>query len=538
MELIASVIFGISVYYWYVPSIYDLGEDIKVSNPQVDGIIHLYYGVRENNVFAYYDGEWAPVISGDGTRFGGVITDIKQAVDPDAYYALISYGESYYQYTAPKFKGMAFKIKTDSSSEDLDATRFSWVLPEMQLFNVDVKYHCVETLPEISDTYKTYIDDDSYGELHIYFVENCENSELDQPFWICMIDADTGDAEWIPAISLFEDIYLDYFNALGLVNEEFTFNGYIADMRQARSSGYYALFSYGYNELVPDTDVVTDALHIVPGEDWQFFPTSLGRYRQHYSSVRVAPIPDSYVETDGTKDITENGWSIDVNEYRWANVQVPTIITANQLPTSNIDTKSIYSVGNSLYKYNGSTWTKYLRPSCGITITGNVVDLNIADLETVTVDVPMVRDVQELPTDDIDIDAVYQCNGKLYKFNRSIKGTWIIDETNSTGTLELDGMIDDDVLFESNGETFSGISLRGQSGCDIYYGGIMGTQVYNRNEGTWIDPNYRTVTFLKDTSTGHGSLGWWLLHNAKKTTNVWIEYLRVEDMPSAEGVSF
>lgn len=59
-------------------------------------------------------------------------------------------------------------------------------------------------------------------------------------------------------------------------------------------------------------------LSVTPNSEEQVFnhPNSHG-----YDEVRVEPIPDSYVEPSGTKEITENG-EYNVREFEKANINV------------------------------------------------------------------------------------------------------------------------------------------------------------------------------------------------------------------------
>ena len=101
----------------------------------------------------------------------------------------------------------------------------------------------------------------------------------------------------------------------------------------------------------------------------------------------------------------------------------------------------------------------------------------------------------------------------------SIVGTWLIDETN-IGSMNWEGFWMASVPFESNGETYDTFHVyRGDSTdtfANINYGMIM-TRVYtatSKTSGTWLNPNYRTVTFSEDISSDYPLN--WLKINATK----------------------
>ena len=170
--------------------------------------------------------------------------------------------------------------------------------------------------------------------------------------------------------------------------------------------------------------------------------------------------------------------------------------------------------------------------SKSITLTSNKT-VDVSDVASVIINVPTIVDVIELPmyTKDTNIRSLYRYNGKLYMVAETSEGTWEIDYV-CTGTMELDGLRDINVPFESNGETFSVFGLIGQAYCDIYYDG---TQVYDATgsgQGTWTNENYKIVTFSNNDS----ALLAWLSANAKKITNVWTEYQPEQETYTISGI--
>lgn len=154
--------------------------------------------------------------------------------------------------------------------------------------------------------------------------------------------------------------------------------------------------------------------------------------------------------------------------------------------------------------------------------------------------VPLVTEVNELPTEDINPKAVYICNGDLYRYNAG--DIWVFNETISH-LLDVSGGFDVSFRFLNElGEYVDGLTLRYiavSSGsatpaklCYLYgfesYGAPKEYRVYDYGTNTWKHENYKTITIT--SAIEDGEFRTWLEANATCTAPAgWQKYALVTE---------
>ena len=161
---------------------------------------------------------------------------------------------------------------------------------------------------------------------------------------------------------------------------------------------------------VTASDPTTEEQTVTPSAIQQVV-TPIGA--DYLSSVTVEPIPDEYIIPSGELNIIENG-TYDVTDYESVEVDV-------------------------------SAPDGYVIPSGEVTITTNG-EHDVSGKATAIVNVPSVIEITEFPLTNIDTNAIYSKDGKLYRYKTDLIGTtWSISNwsaTNGFGTFDVDGTFD------------------------------------------------------------------------------------------------
>lgn len=224
---------------------------------------------------------------------------------------------------------------------------------------------------------------------------------------------------------------------------------------------------------------------------------------------------DIFLYTDGT-------W-ITMGEFFGGDMPTQFGGVIDSAEAAELATDGYYILGMYVYcEYSNGEWVRYIAPSGSLTVTENGTH-DVMYQQYVDVDVPAYIKVDTLPTENIDTNSAYRPdNETIYTFNFSLKGTWLWNEIITTGTFEWDGLVDINTSFESNGETFSNITIREgdytNTFCHIEYDGKRVYTATSPSSGTWLDDNYRTITF----SVSNNPIQDFIIANAVKKTNLWI----------------
>ena len=480
--------------HWYVPTLPT--TNIKVS---VDGVVYNFYYVEDEKcIFLYIDNEWKAIynIFGDDTdRYDiSTITDIKQATESDSVYALVEPDESYYQYVDKKLQGVIFYEGVDTNGQQCI------VIPETTAFGLTITFESVATKPEnpklswYNPVDTSLGDEYPIGEIHLYFVED------EQDFFSCW-ENNFGEIVWLTL----HQILLDEYVSDG-VDTAPTFGGIVSDIREIDrgivTPHYYALFSNGFNRLIPEQDIIVDVAEVIPSSGETIVGGMLSPAKHYFSGVRVEEIPSSYVEPAGTYTITNNGL-FTVRTYYNVNVKVPTITTVTSLPTTGIVPENIYSMDGKLYKP-----VPIYPEMFGTWLFNNTLKSG--------------NNIYEYTID-------FSSNGQNFDTlkHRSVDGSVCMDylTLHSTPTADV----------------------------SIYY---------DYRSSPWYDENYKSITITGGADIENETLLSWLKSNAKKTSEPsykWEEYTQISgeieikdtgeynvanyeraivNIPSAEGVSF
>lgn len=187
------------------------------------------------------------------------------------------------------------------------------------------------------------------------------------------------------------------------------------------------------------------------------------------------------------------------------------------LRNSDTDGIGIYYIDNFTYNFRHATITFTELPDDEVFLAwlkANATKTSGGSSDTVG----GVIEVDELPTENVDPNALYLCGGAYYKYKGS--NEWYFNET-----IELPSE-NFEIAFISNDEEFLAIEL---SDC-FYYSYEVGDEsqpVYWVDEERWEVVEYRTITLLEEPT--NPALIEWL--NANATKNSWQKYIP-NDAPS------
>ena len=151
-----------------------------------------------------------------------------------------------------------------------------------------------------------------------------------------------------------------------------------------------------------------------------------------------------------------------------------------------------------------SGWMKYVVPSGAIVVTENG-SFDVTDKEKVNVNVTMptnlVLGVDELPTENINEEAIYIYNGELYRYSK----TWVFKDviTPLVGEWEMH--------FQCVGWDQHIIGMKcSEGGGLLYLTDYRPFPVYNFTTNTWDNEMYKTLLFYEEYSlpTDEAFLTW------------------------------
>lgn len=142
-----------------------------------------------------------------------------------------------------------------------------------------------------------------------------------------------------------------------------------------------------------------------------------------------------------------------------------------------------------------------------------------------------VIEVDELPTENIDTNAFYYCDGKYYKFQPSDGKTWIFnDELNFDG-LEIDKKYEVNYTYLNSEASYIGFTYGERAGgvyalnyVEYKYGGDFTTPMYHTDAlwgmpKGWLNYSAKTITFT-EMPTDETFL-MWLKSNATEVAGEW-----------------
>lgn len=241
------------------------------------------------------------------------------------------------------------------------------------------------------------------------------------------------------------------------------------------------------------------------------------------------------------------------------------IIEVDELPTEGIEMDAFYLCNGEYYRYVDGEWVKYLVPSGSLTITENAI-VDVTDKAEVIVNVPSIIEVDELPTEDIDTNAVYSCNGDLYRYGKGegVVGTWVLNETltsepfieGNTYEFFVDGYMYGAVS-PSNTQTIEQYPISSIEYKNDYlyiYGNTDGVSRYSNyvfEDNTWyaavvagpgagVTMSELLRTIVISNPIADETFVTWIKANAAQTEigYEWVQYKPIEDIPNAEDYMF
>ena len=417
-------------------------ENVKISSEE-NGL-HFYFIEDENDIFAYGDlegtgsNDWvSPSVVFNGLTYGGMVTDISQATNTSCYYALGGGSSSYYQYAEPSF--------------DEYYVNFLGQLLPIKALLPGAQYYYVKTRP----TENINITDGESGAFHVYYIadEGCistydgsewEDNEVTVVHSEAEINPSNGSA-WV----LISEGWKKLITPKGMMvisTEGVTNVTNVSAVHVSVTSGTESITSNGEYNIASKKYVSVNVPFII---DVNKLPTSNVNYRAAYRmDDKLYICQRNYTGTwkfndrlSGLQDLYSSypmcNFTCDGTEY-----------TNMSVMYDNWDYYLSYGDASSFSGavYNDTNgWADEVYKTINITSTEldselrSFLDINATQISQNTIGAwdeyappPYIIPVDELPTDNINADMMYECGDKLYRYEpdtSAICGTWVLNDT-------------------------------------------------------------------------------------------------------------